>query len=129
MTTTIKKAPEPGPKPDFITINGVLFCQTEDGEIAIDLRLPFRKLETFMDMEEDVEAKRMPRYLLDNIIPADAKAKLEDLQDGAKTLEIVMKFAEAVGERMGASMGESKGSSDTSADTEEPSHSTSDDSE
>lgn len=120
-----KSAREPGPKPDYAVVENHLKCQTDEGEISIDLRIPIDRLELFMDMQ-DVEATKMPRHILDHILHPEDKAKIEGMRDGVKGYAILMKFAEKIGERMGAGLGESKGSTASSESTEEPSATTSD---
>lgn len=115
---------EPGPKPDFFVVEDHLKCQTQEGEISLDLRVPLERLERFMELE-DMPEKDLPRYIRTEIMwPEDASAVMA-LRDGTKSLEILMKWAEALGERMGASMGESQGSTASSGGTVEPSPATS----
>jgi hypothetical protein len=123
--TPEKTAPEPGTKPEYFVIEDHLKCQTNEGEISIDLRIPLKRLELLMDMDE-IEQKKIPRHLLDNILnPAD-KATIEGMRDGAKAFKILIKVTEVLGERMGADLGESTGSTESSANTVEPSATTSD---
>ncbi|PPF64538.1 hypothetical protein C5E11_03865 [Clavibacter michiganensis] len=122
----LKYTPEPGPKPDYLVVEDHLKCQTREGEISIDLRIPLKRLELFMDMDGNVDQAHMPRYLIDKILwPEDAE-KLDNMRDGSKALVIVMKVAEQLGDRMGAEMGESKPSTPSSESTEGPSATTSD---
>jgi hypothetical protein len=123
--TTPKAKPTPGPKPDYLVVEDHLKCQTNEGEISIDLRIPLERIELFMDIGETVEQKKIPRYMLDNIIWPEDKAVLEGMRDGAKVFEILIKFSEYLGGRMGADMGEFKGSTGPSEDTVEPSATTS----
>ncbi|MGV8912242.1 MAG: hypothetical protein ACOH14_06440 [Rhodoglobus sp.] len=127
MAATKKPAPTPGPKPDFLVVENHLKCQTDEGEKSIDLRISFDRIELLMDMDEGtIEDKKMPRYVLDNILWPEDKAKLLEMRDGAKVVEIIMKVAEEIGARMGANMGESLGSHEQSEPTDQPSDSTSD---
>jgi hypothetical protein len=121
---TTKTTPEPGPKPDYVVVENHLKCQTDEGEISIDMRIPLGKLELFMDMEE-IPAQKIPRYMLDNILHPEDSQKLENMLDGAKAYAIVLEFSQRVGERLGASVGESKRSTGTSESTEKPSDTTS----
>jgi len=121
------KKPAPGPKPDFFVVEDHLKCQTSEGEISIDLRIPFDRIEMLMEMDDsNIEDKKMPRYVLDNIMwPEDREALLK-LRDGAKVIGIIMEVANHLGARMGANMGESSGSHELSEPIEQPSDSTSD---
>jgi hypothetical protein len=123
-----KTTPEPGPKPDFLVVEDKLKCQTgADGEISLNLLVPLSRIELFMDMGElEIEQKKLPRYLIDNIMDPADKAVLEGMKDGAKAILLAGKFAEALGARMGADMGESKGSTESSESTVEPFDTTSD---
>lgn len=125
MTAPKRTTPEPGPKPDFLIVEDHLKCQTAEGEISIDLRIPLTRLELFMDME-GIDEKKMPLYLREQILWPEDRKKLEDMRDGAKAFQILMKFAEKVGERMGASVGESSPSTPSSESTGGPSATTSD---
>ncbi|CAD5999229.1 hypothetical protein [Agreia sp. COWG] len=128
MTTAkaVKTAPEPGPKPDYLVVEDHLKCQTNEGEISIDLRIPLKRIELFMEMDGNVEQQHMPRYIIDKILwPEDAE-QLDNMRDGAKALTIVMKVSEQLGQRMGAEMGESKPSTPSSESTDGPSATTSD---
>lgn len=125
MASTPKK--NPGPKPDYLVVEHNLHCQTGEGEIVLDLRLPIAKLELLMDMENlDIEDKKIPRWLLDNVMSEEDKATLEGMKDGGRAYAILMRYASAAGERLGASLGESQGSTDASESTEQPSQPTSD---
>lgn len=110
MATTSSK--QPGPKPDFLVVEHNLHCQTDDGELVLDLRVPFDTLEVFSSID-GMEPKTIPRFLLENIVPEDKREQLRKLQDGAKTYAILMKYSEAVGERLGVSLGEFDSSSDS----------------
>jgi len=125
MTAPKRTTPEPGPKPDFLIVEDHLKCQTAEGEISIDLRIPLTRLELFMDME-GVDEKKMPLYLREHILWEEDRKKLEGMRDGAKAFQILMEFAKRVGERMGASLGESSPSTSSSDDTEGRSATTSD---
>lgn len=126
--TPEKTTPEPGPKPDYLVVENNLKCQTSaDGEISLNLLVPLERIELFMDMGDlEIEQKKLPRYLIDNIMDPADKAKLESMKDGAGAIMLAQKFAEYLGQRMGADMGESKGSTESSASTVEPSDTTSD---
>lgn len=119
-----KTTPEPGPKPEFLVVEDHLKCQTNEGEISIDLRIPLTRLELFMEME-GVEEKKMPLYLREHILWPEDRDKLEGMRDGAKAFAILMRFAQEVGERMGASLGESSPSTASPESTEGLSDSTS----
>ena len=120
MASTPRK--NPGPKPDHYVVEHNLHSQTDEGEIVLDLRLPIAKLELLMDMQElDLDDKKIPRWLLDNVMHPDDKAKLEGMRDGGRAYAILMRYAAAAGERLGASLGESQGSTDSSESTAQPS--------
>lgn len=114
----------PGPKPDFLVVENALKCQTDEGEKSLDLRIPIERLELFMDME-DLEAKAIPKFIRDHVLWPEDRDTILEMRDGAKALQILMKYAEEIGKRMGASMGESAGSTPSSEDTVEPSDTTS----
>jgi hypothetical protein len=111
-------------KPDYLVVEDHLKVQTKEGEKSLDLRIPLERLELFMDME-DIDEKRMPKYIRDEILWPEDRKQLVEMRDGAKALEITMRYAEEVGKRMGASLGESVGSTPSSDDTVEPSDTTS----
>ena len=123
--TTAKAKPQAGPKPDFLVVEDHLKCQTSEGEKSIDLRIPLERLELFMDME-GIDEKKMPLYLRERILWPEDRKTLEEMRDGAKAFQILMKFAEEVGKRMGASLGESSPSTPSSESTDGPSATTSD---
>ncbi|QLD10891.1 hypothetical protein [Microbacterium oleivorans] len=133
MTVSDKLAPnksrattrEPGPKPDFLVVEDHLKCQTSEGEISLDLRIPIERLELFMDMD-GIEEKKLPKYLRDDILWPEDRDKIVSMRDGAKAFQILLKYAETIGERMGASLGESSPSTPSSESTGGPSDSTSD---
>ncbi|TFD58034.1 hypothetical protein E3T43_07235 [Cryobacterium sp. Hh7] len=122
---TAKTAPTPGPKPDFLVVENHLKCQTGDGEVSLDLRISLEKLELFMNME-DIEPKALPRHILNDIVNAEDKARLEGLTDGVEAYKIIMEFAKAIGGRLGMGLGESVPSIASSESTERPSDTTSD---
>jgi hypothetical protein len=122
---TAKKTPEPGPKPDFLVVEDHLKCQTSEGEISIDLRIPIVRLELFMDME-DIDEKKMPLYLREKILHPEDRDKIEGMRDGAKAFQILMECMKEIGNRMGASLGESSPSTPSSESTDGPSATTSD---
>ena len=109
-----------------LALTDAVDLQTSEGEISVDLRIPLERIELFMEMGEDVEQRKIPRYMLDNILWPEDKAVLEGMRDGAKVFEILIKFSEYLGGRMGADMGEFKGSTEQSEDSVEPSATTSD---
>lgn len=123
MTTSRK--PTAGPKPDYLVVEDHLKVQTAEGEKSFDLRIPLDRLELFMDMDQ-IEQKKIPRYMIDNILWEEDKATLEQMRDGAKAFQILIQMAKIIGDRMGANMGESSGSHEQSEPTEQPSDSTSD---
>jgi hypothetical protein len=126
IMTTAKK-PTPGPKPEFFVIEDHLKVQTGEGEISIDLRIPFERIEMLMDLDDGkIEDKKMPRYVLDNIMWPEDREKLLKLRDGTKVVSVIMKVATLLGDRMGATMGEFSGSPSPSEPTAQPSDSTSD---
>lgn len=118
---------EPGPKPKFLIVEHSLKCQTGEGEKSLDLRIPFDRIEKFMEMD-GVEEQKLPRFLLNEILSEEDKTTVLGLKDGVETFAILMEYAKSIAERMDASMGESSGSSDSDATTEEPSATTSPDS-
>jgi hypothetical protein len=125
--STAKRTPEPGPKPKFQLVEHSLKCQTGDGEISLDTRISFERLELFMDME-GVEETKLPRFLLNEILSVEDRDTILALSDGVETFACLMEYAKSIGVRLKASMGESSGSSDSDETTEEPSGSTSPDS-
>ncbi|WP_367147224.1 hypothetical protein AB0870_08380 [Microbacterium proteolyticum] len=120
-----KPKPEPGPKPDFFVVEDHLKCQTSEGEISLDLRIPIERLELFMDMDE-LDEKQIPKYLREQILWPEDRDKIVNMRDGAKAFAMLMRFAEEVGNRMGASLGESSPSTSSSEGTGGQSDSTSD---
>lgn len=118
------KKPEPGPKPKFLVVEKHLKCQTDEGELSIDLRIPIERLELFMDME-DIPSEQMPKFIRDNVLWPEDREQILNLRDGADAFEILMKCVEEIGKRMGASLGESGGSSEPSESTGQPSDTTS----
>lgn len=125
MATSTKTKPEPGPKPEFLVVENHLKCQTEEGEISLDLRIPIERLEKFMDMDE-IEEKQLPKYLREQILWPEDKEKIVNMRDGAKAFGMLMRYAEEVGKRMGADLGESSPSTPSSEGTGGQSDSTSD---
>ncbi|TFC30113.1 hypothetical protein E3O55_08500 [Cryobacterium sp. MDB1-18-2] len=115
----------PGPKPAFLLVEKQLKCQTDDGEISIDTRIPLEKLELFMTLEQ-IPEKEIPRYILDTILSPVEKDKIEGLTDGVEAFTILLEFAKAVGTRLGMSLGESVPSTASSESTNGPSATTSD---
>lgn len=131
-TRVAKPKPEPGPKPDFLVVEDHLYCQTNEGEKVLDLRVSLPKLELFMSMDElDIPDSKSHRWIMENILNPEDKKTLDSMLDGAKALNIITRYVNTLGERMGADLGtdlgESAGSSDSSVDTDEPSPSISDD--
>lgn len=124
MATT-KANPEPGPKPDFLVVENHLKCQTDEGEISLDLRVPIERLEKFMDADE-IDEKALPRYLRDEILWPEDRDKIVGMRDGAKAFGILMRYSQELGQRMGAGLGESVPSTPSSDGTGGPSDSTSD---
>ncbi|MGL3804721.1 hypothetical protein ACSYDW_01350 [Paeniglutamicibacter sp. R2-26] len=99
-----KPKAEPGPKPAVLVVENTLKCQTSEGEISLDLRIPLgaiRKLMKIEDQDDDV----IMDFLLDEVIPADVVRQLENMKDGAEAIGLVMTYSEALGERLGASLG------------------------
>jgi hypothetical protein len=120
----VQNTSNPGPKPDFLVVEDHLKCQTNEGEVSLDLRIPIKRIESFMDMSE-VEGKDSLRFLLDRVLWPEDTDKLENMRDGAVVIKILARYSEELGERMGADMGESKGSTNSSGSTVEPSAMTS----
>lgn len=122
---TAKTKPEPGPKPDFLVVEDHLKCQTSEGEISLDLRVPIERLEKFMDMDE-IDEKALPKYLREEILWPEDRDKIVAMRDGARAFVILMRYAEELGNRMGAGLGESSPSTPSSDGIGGPSDSTSD---
>ena len=120
----VPSGPTPGKKPEFLVVEHSLKCQTEEGEISVDLRLPIPKLEQFMTAQ-DLEPMAIPRFILDKVLPSDMSERLLSMPDGAQAYKIVMRWSQEVGARLGASLGESPSSTDSSESTEQPSEPTS----
>lgn len=127
MATTAKPKtkPEPGPKPEFFVVEHLLKCQTDDGEISLDLRVPIERLELLMDMDE-LEEKAIPKFIREEILWPEDRDKIVGMRDGAKALAMLVRYSEELGTRMGASLGESSPSTPSSEGTGGPSDSTSD---
>jgi len=115
---------QPGPKPDYLVVESKLYAQTEEGEVILDLRLPIPQLEKFMSAQ-DLDPEKIPRYVIDELLPEGDAQRLLTMQDGAKAYAIVMTWAKEVGARLGASLGESQRSTGASESTEQPSAPTS----
>jgi hypothetical protein len=107
-----------------LVVEDHLKCQTNEGEVSLDLRIPIKRIESFMDIA-DVEDKDSLRFLLDRILWPEDKDTLENMRDGAVVIKILARYSEELGNRMGADMGESKGSTNSSGSTVEPSATTS----
>lgn len=99
-----------GPKPKFVVVEHLLMCQTSEGEIPLDLRLPLEAFEKLSELEGMSEKESLP-YIRNVIMPADVSGPIMGLRDGVESMNLIMKWIEAVGERFGASMGELDGSS------------------
>jgi hypothetical protein len=123
-----KSTAEPGPKPKYQIVEHLLVCQTGDGEKSFDLRIPFDRIEKFVDME-GIEESKLPRFLLEEILSPTDKETALGLTDGVETFGVLLEYATSIGMRMKASMGKSRGSSDSDETTEEPSATTSPDSD
>lgn len=106
----VKTAGQPGPKPDFQVVEETLKCQTRNGEISLSLIVPFDAIEKMIDIEGQDE-KKIPSFLMNEVLPEEASKTLRGLEDGAEAFRILTRYAEAIGERLGASLGESVGSS------------------
>ena len=104
----VKKAG--GPKPKFVVVEHVLKCQTSEGEVSLDLRLPLDAFEKLSNLEGMNEKDSLP-YIRNEIMPADVRDPIMGLRDGVESMDLIMKWIEAVGERFGASLGELGGSS------------------
>jgi hypothetical protein len=124
---TRNTTPAPGPKPLDQVVEHSLHSQTDDGEIVLDLRVPIDQLELMMETldGDGLEPQKIPRFLLDRILPKEDAEKLRALKDGARAYQILMGWSQQVGKRMGASLGESQSSTDSSESTEQPSGTTS----
>ncbi|OZD48574.1 hypothetical protein CH252_18760 [Rhodococcus sp. 06-1477-1B] len=107
---------EPGPKPDFLVVEDHLKCQTAEGEVSLDLRIPIERLEMFMELDE-LDEKQIPKYLREQILWPEDRDKIVGMRDGAKAFAMLMRFAEEVGNRMGASLGEFSPSTSSSEGT------------
>jgi hypothetical protein len=116
---------EPGPKPEYLVVEDHLKCQTPEGEVSIDLRIPINKLELFMEMDS-IDQKKLPLYIREHILWPEDREQIEGLRDGARAFAILMEFAKRMAERMGVSLGELSPSTASSESTEGPSDTTSD---
>lgn len=121
----VAKKTEPGPKPEYLVVEDHLKCQTPEGEVSIDLRIPINKLELFMEMDS-IDQKKLPLYIREHILWPEDREQIENLRDGARAFGILMEFAKRMAERMGVSLGELSPSTASSESTEGPSDTTSD---
>lgn len=104
------KPKNPGEKPKFAVVEHTLKCQTSEGEVSLDLRLSLEAFEKLSDLEGMSEKESLP-FIRNEIMPADVRDPIMGLRDGVESMNLIMKWIEAVGERFGASMGELDGSS------------------
>lgn len=110
--TAGKTSGQPGPKPDFLVVEDSLKCQTGNGELSLSLVIPFDAIEKMIEIE-DQDERKIPSYMMREIIPEQAAKDLRALPDGAEAFRILMTYAEEIGKRLGASLGESESSSDS----------------
>lgn len=108
--TVAKTSGQPGPKPDFLVVEDSLKCQTRNGEISLSLVIPFGAIESMIELEEQ-EPKKIPSFLMNEVVPPEDAKKLRALSDGIEVFGILMRFAEEIGKRLGAGLGESESSS------------------
>jgi hypothetical protein len=106
------KKPTPGPKPEFAIVEHTLKCQTPEGEVSLDLRIPLDSFDKLTQLEDMDEKESLP-FIRNEVMPADVSKTITELRDGALAMKLIMKWIEAVGERFGASLGELGGSSDS----------------
>ncbi|NVM97829.1 hypothetical protein [Arthrobacter sp. SDTb3-6] len=99
-----------GTKPRFAVVEHALKCQTSEGEVSLDLRIPLDSFEKLAGLEGMSERESLP-FIRKEIMPADVRDPIMGLRDGAESMELILKWIEAVGERFDASMGELGGSS------------------
>ncbi|WP_315913579.1 hypothetical protein [Arthrobacter sp. lap29] len=104
------KSKPAGAKPKFAVVEHSLKCQTSEGEVSLDLRLPLEKFEKLSELEDMTEKESLP-YIRNEIMHADVRDPIMALRDGAESMELIMQWIEAVGERFGASLGKLGGSS------------------
>lgn len=119
-TTAPKGAPTPkrsaakpktaGLKPKFAVVEHALKCQTSEGEVSLDLRIPLDRFEKMTELEGMSEKDSLP-YIRNEIMPDDVRDPIMGLRDGAESMVLIMKWIEAVGVRFDASLGELGGSS------------------
>jgi|GEM_PF-6431178 len=99
-----------GTKPRFAVVEHALKCQTSEGEVSLDLRIPLDRFEKMTELEGMDERASLP-FIRNEIMPADVRDPIMGLRDGAESMELILKWIEAVGARFDASMGELGGSS------------------
>ncbi|SEE26681.1 hypothetical protein SAMN04489740_1002 [Arthrobacter alpinus] len=99
-----------GAKPKFVVVEHALKCQTSEGEVSLDLRLPLAAFEKLSALEGMSENESLP-FIRNEIMPADVSGPIMALRDGVESMDLIMKWIEAVGERFGASLGKLDGSS------------------
>lgn len=99
-----------GTKPRFAVVENALKCQSGEGEVSLDLRVPLSAIKRMQKLDDMPDEESLD-YIIDEIMPADVNQAINGLRDGAEAMVFTMKWMEAVGERFGASMGELDGSS------------------
>lgn len=99
-----------GIKPKFAIVEHTLKCQTTEGEVSLDLRIPLESFEKLTELEGMNEKDSLP-YIRNEIMPDDVRGPIMGLRDGAESMVLIMKWIEAVGTRFDASLGELGGSS------------------
>lgn len=104
------KPKNPGEKPKFAVVEHSLKCQTSEGEVSLDLRIPLDRFEKMTELEGMSEKDSLP-FIRNEIMPDDVREPIMGLRDGAESMVLIMKWIEAVGVRFDASMGELGGSS------------------
>lgn len=104
------KPKNPGEKPKFAVIEHTLKCQTSEGEVSLDLRIPLDRFEKMTELDGMSEKDSLP-FIRTEIMPDDVREPIMGLRDGAESMVLIMKWIEAVGVRFDASLGELDGSS------------------
>lgn len=107
---TEKTSGKPGPKPDFLVVEGTLKCQTSNGELSLPLTIPFRSVRKLAKIEGD-QFQEFDFYM-ENLFTTEDNEALDDL-DAAEAVRILTHFGSALAERLTASLGESESSSES----------------
>ena len=108
----------PAPKPKFLVVEDSLKCQTENGELSLNLRVKWRVIRQMLSLEGADQTTEF-NFIMDNLLTPETNEFLDDL-DGAEAAEVLTHFSEALAGRMRVSMGKSGGSSESSTDTGQP---------